>query len=53
MKTTFIRVYVDCKEELDEAMKNYRRNTGEAITFAELLKGLLHDDVVREKSDWK
>lgn len=53
MKTTFIRVYLDCKEELDEAMRNYRRNTGEDITFAELLKGLLHSEEIREKTNWK
>ena len=52
MQTTFVRVYLDCKEALDEAIRTYRRNTGKNITMAELIAKLIDDHEFKQLTGW-
>ena len=52
MQTTFVRVYLDCKDALDEAIRTYRRNTGKNITMAELIAKLLNDPEFKQLAGW-
>ena len=52
MQTTFVRVYLDCKDALDEAIRTYRRNTGKNITMAELIAKLLDDPEFKQLAGW-
>lgn len=52
MQTTFVRVYLDCKDALDEAIRTYRRNTGKNITMAELIAKLLDDSEFKQLAGW-
>ena len=52
MQTTFVRVYLDCKDALDEAIITYRRNTGKNITMAELIAKLLDDPEFKQLAGW-
>ena len=52
MQTTFVRVYLDCKDALDEAIRTYRRNTGKNITMAELIAKLLYDSEFKQLAGW-
>lgn len=52
MQTTFVRVYLDCKDALDEAIRTYRRNTGKNITMAELIAKLLDDHEFKQLAGW-
>ena len=52
MQTTFVRVYLDCKDALDEAIRTYRRNTGKNITMAELIAKLIDDPEFKQLAGW-
>ena len=52
MQTTFVRVYLDYKDALDEAIRTYRRNTGKNITTAELIAKLLDDPEFKQLAGW-
>ena len=52
MQTTFVRVYLDCKDALDEAIRTYRRNTGKNITMAESIAKLLDDPEFKQLAGW-
>lgn len=52
MQTTFIRVYLDYKDALDEAIRTYRRNTGKNITMAELIAKLIDDPEFKQLTGW-
>ena len=52
MQTTFVRVYLDCKDALDEAIRTYRRNTGKNITMAELIAKLIDDPEFKQLTGW-
>ena len=52
MQTTFVRVYLDCKDALDEAIRTYRRNTGKNITMAELIAKLINDPEFKQLAGW-
>ena len=52
MQTTFVRVYLDYKDALDEAIRTYRHNTGKNITMAELIAKLLDDPEFKQLSGW-
>ena len=52
MQTTFVRVYLDCKDALDEAIRTYRRNTGKNITMAELIAKLIDDSEFKHLAGW-
>lgn len=52
MQTTFVRVYLDCKDALDEAIRTYRRNTGKNITMAELIAKLIDDSEFKQLAGW-
>ena len=52
MQTTFVRVYLDYKDALDEAIRTYRRNTGKNITMAELIAKLLDDPEFKQLAGW-
>ena len=41
MKTAPVRITVKLKEQLENAMKQYRRKTGENITISETINRLL------------
>ena len=42
MKTAPVRISIELKEQLENAMKQYRHKTGENITISELLIIRLH-----------
>ena len=52
MQTTFVRVYLDYKDALDEAIRTYRRNTGKNITMAELITKLIDDPEFKQLAGW-
>lgn len=52
MQTTFVRVYLNYKDALDEAIRTYRRNTGKNITMAELIAKLIDDPEFKQLTGW-
>ena len=41
MKTAPVRISIELKEQLENAMKQYRHKTGENITISEIINRLL------------
>ena len=52
METTHIRVYTDFKKQLDNAIIQYRHNTGQNITAANLIIKLINDPRFKQMTGW-
>lgn len=53
METTHIRVYTDFKKQLENATIQYRHNTGQNITTAELIVKLIDDPSFKQLTGWQ
>lgn len=53
MKTAPVRITVELKERLENAMKQYRHKTGENITISETIDRLLMEHDFKLFVEWK
>ena len=53
MKTAPVRIAVELKERLENAMKQYRHKTGENITISETINRLLMEPDFRLFVEWE
>ena len=53
MKTAPVRITVELKEQLENAMKQYRHKTGENITISEITNRLLMEPDFKLFVEWK
>ena len=53
MKTAPVRITVELKEQLEKAMKQYRRKTGENITISETINRLLMEPDFKLFVEWE
>ena len=52
MKTAPVRITVELKEQLENAMKQYRHKTGENITISEIINRLLMEPDFKQLVEW-
>lgn len=52
MKTIPVRISIELKEQLENAMKQYRHKTGENITIAETIDRLLMEPDFKQLIEW-
>ena len=52
MKTAPVRITVELKEQLENAMKQYRHKTGENITISETINRLLTEPDFKLFVEW-
>ena len=52
MKTAPVRITVELKEQLENAMKQYRHKTGENITISETINRLLMEPDFKQLVEW-
>ena len=52
MKTTPVRINIELKERLENAMKQYRHKTGENITISEVINRLLMEPDFKLFVEW-
>ena len=52
MKTIPVRVYTELKEDIDEAIRQYRKHTGENVNFAEMLCMLINNSEIKDMTNW-
>ena len=52
MKTAPVRITVELKEHLENAMKQYRHKTGENITISEIINRLLMEPDFKLFVEW-
>ena len=53
MKTAPVRITVELKEQLENAMKQYRHKTGENITISEIINRLLMEPDFKLFVEWE
>ena len=53
MKTAPVRITVELKEQLENAMKQYRHKTGENITISEIVNRLLMEPDFKLFDEWE
>ena len=53
MKTAPVRITVELKEQLENAMKQYRHKTGENITISETINRLLMEPDFKLFVEWE
>ena len=52
MKTMPVRISIELKEQLENAMKQYRHKTGENITISETINRLLIEPKFKQLTGW-
>ena len=52
MKTTPVRISLELKERLENAIRQYRHKTGENITISECINKLLTEPEFRQLTGW-
>ena len=52
MKTIPVRINIELKEQLENAMKQYRHKTGENITISEVINRLLMEPDFKLFVEW-
>ena len=53
MKTAPVRINIELKERLENAMRQYRHKTGENITISEIINRLLTEPDFKLFVEWK
>ena len=53
MKTAPVRINIELKERLENAMRQYRHKTGENITISEIINRLLMEPDFKLFVEWK
>ena len=53
MKTMPVRINIELKERLENAMKQYRHKTGENITISETINRLLMEPDFKQLIEWE
>ena len=52
MKTAHVRINIELKERLENAMRQYRHKTGENITISDIIKRLLMEPDFKLFVEW-
>ena len=53
MQTIPVRLYSELKDDIDEAIRQYRKHTGENISFSEMVNLLINDDEMKNITRWE
>ena len=53
MKTMPVRISLEIKERLENAMKQYRHKTGENITISDCISKLINDPNFKQLIEWE
>lgn len=53
MQTIPVRLYAELKDDIDEAIRQYRKHTGENISFSEMVTLLINDDEMKDIIRWE
>lgn len=53
MKTIPVRINIELKEQLENAMKQYRHKTGENITISDCISKLINNPNFKQLIEWK
>ena len=52
MQTIPVRLYSELKDDIDEAIRQYRKHTGENISFSEMVNLLINDNEMKNITKW-
>lgn len=53
MQTIPVRLYSELKDDIDEAIRQYRKHTGENISFSEMVNLLINDNEMKSITRWE
>ena len=53
MQTIPVRLYSELKDDIDEAIRKYRKYTGENISFSEMVNLLINDNEMKNITRWE
>lgn len=53
MQTIPVRLYSELKDDIDEAIRQYRKHTGENISFSEMVNLLINDNEMKNITRWE
>lgn len=53
MQTIPVRLYSELKDDIDEAIRQYRKHTGENISFSEMVNLLINDNEMKNITKWE
>lgn len=53
MQTIPVRLYSELKDDIDEAIRQYRKYTGENISFSEMVNLLINDNEMKNITRWE